>query len=155
MDCEQLIEEVLHDLAAEIDGQVVVKRSPLPTVVGNRARLRQLFQNVISNAVKYRRADGATLSIGCARVDGSWEFSFEDNGIGINPTHFSRIFQLFQRLHTREEFPGTGIGLASAKRIVEANGGKIWVESQLGSGSTFRFTLPPNDATSRLSVSDE
>jgi signal transduction histidine kinase len=155
VDCEQLIEEVLHDLAAEIDGQVVVKRSPLPTVVGNRARLRQLFQNVISNAVKYRRADGATLSIGCARVDGSWEFSFEDNGIGINPTHFSRIFQLFQRLHTREEFPGTGIGLASAKRIVEANGGKIWVESQLGSGSTFRFTLPPNDATSRLSVSDE
>jgi signal transduction histidine kinase len=114
----------------------------LPVIVGDGAQLAQLFQNLIANAIKFRRGQPPHIRID-AQADGkAWRFSVQDNGIGIAPEYFDRIFVMFQRLHTRGAYPGTGIGLALCKRIVEHHGGRIWVESEPGKGSTFKFTLP-------------
>jgi len=121
---------------------VRVTHGPLPEVMGDDTQLVQLFQNLVGNAVKFRSAASPQIHISSAPADGHWQFSVKDNGIGIDPAQFERIFQIFQRLHTRSEYPGTGIGLAVCKRIVERHGGRIWVESQPGQGSTFSFTLP-------------
>ena len=107
------------------------------------SQLTQLFQNVIGNAVKFRSPDRACqIHVGVQKNDSQWVFSVRDNGIGIDPQFFERIFIIFQRLHNREDYPGTGIGLAISKRIVERHGGRIWIESQPEKGSTFFFTLP-------------
>ena len=123
----------------------------LPTVVGDRARLTQLFQNLIANALKFSAADRAPLVSITAVEDGEWwRFSVTDNGIGISAAGQEKIFHMFQRLHAADRYPGSGIGLATCKKIVEQHGGRIWVESEAGVGSTFCFTLPK-----RLTVSQE
>jgi light-regulated signal transduction histidine kinase (bacteriophytochrome) len=105
-------------------------------------QIGQLFQNLISNAIKFRGEATPTVQISAEQQDGWWRFTVRDNGIGIAPEFADRIFIIFQRLHTREEYPGTGIGLAICKKIVERHGGEIWLESRKGEGSTFRFSLP-------------
>jgi light-regulated signal transduction histidine kinase (bacteriophytochrome) len=116
---------------------------PLPTVQADPTQLMQLLQNLLSNAVKFRSPDRpCQVHVSARAEDGQWLFSVRDNGIGIAGNAFARIFVIFQRLHTREQYPGTGIGLAICKKIVERHGGRIWVESRVGEGSTFYFTIP-------------
>jgi signal transduction histidine kinase len=116
----------------------------LPAVRFDAVQLAQLFQNLIGNAIKFRGESGPEIHIGVVRQDNAWRFSVSDNGIGIEPQYRERIFLIFQRLHTGEKYPGTGIGLALCKKIVERHGGRIWVDSQPGKGSTFYFTVPDN-----------
>jgi chemotaxis family two-component system sensor kinase Cph1 len=104
--------------------------------------LIQVFQNLLSNAIKFRGADPPRIDITAERRDNDWLFLVRDNGIGIDPKYFDRIFVIFQRLHTREQYAGTGIGLAMCKKIIERHSGRIWVESNPGSGARFFFTLP-------------
>ncbi len=120
----------------------VVEHEALPMVFGDRGRIVQLFQNVLGNALKYRAANAPHVRISTSRKENMWTIAIRDNGIGIERQYFGRVFSIFQRLHTRDEYPGTGIGLAICKRIVEHAGGAMWIESELGEGSTFYFTLP-------------
>jgi len=113
----------------------------LPTVIADERQLVQLFQNLIGNAIKYRSQEPPVVQVGAVRQEGEWLFWVRDNGIGIDPKYAERIFVIFQRLHTQEEYSGTGIGLAIAAKIVERHGGRIWVESESGQGATFYFTL--------------
>jgi light-regulated signal transduction histidine kinase (bacteriophytochrome) len=114
----------------------------LPTVKADATQLTQLFQNLIGNALKYRNERAPEIRVDAKPTEQAWLFSVQDNGIGIEPQYYERIFQMFQRLHTRAEYSGTGIGLAICRRIVERHGGRIWVESQPGAGSTFLFAIP-------------
>jgi signal transduction histidine kinase len=143
-DCGTVLDIVLTNLKVVIaEVKAVITRDPLPKIVADDTQLAQLFQNLIGNALKFCRKNAAPqIHIGATLKDGSWEFFIRDNGIGIAPEHFDRIFQIFQRLHTRQDYPGTGIGLAVCKKIVERHNGRIWVESQPNKGATFRFTLP-------------
>ena len=111
-------------------------------MTADRVQLRQLFQNLIENALKYRSAAPPEVAIAVAQEGGRWHFTVRDNGIGIAPEYADRIFVIFQRLHTQAEYPGTGIGLALCKKIVERHGGRIWLEAQAGGGTMFHFTLP-------------
>lgn len=124
----------------------VVTNDPLPAVHADPTQLAQLFQNLVGNAIKFCRDRTPEIHIGVERGQGGWVFSVNDNGIGIAPEYFERIFGVFQRLHTRQEFPGTGIGLSICRKIVERHGGKIWIESALDHGSTFFFFLPDQGA---------
>jgi chemotaxis family two-component system sensor kinase Cph1 len=120
-----------------------VTHDSLPAIMTDATQLVQVFQNLIGNAIKYRSAVVPQVHVSAARNGGNeWIFSVQDNGLGIDPQYFERIFIIFQRLHGRQEFKGTGIGLAICKKIVERLGGRIWVESQLEKGSTFYFALP-------------
>lgn len=130
----------LATLIAETDAVIIV--DPLPDVLADETQLEQLFQNLLSNALKFRLAKPPRIHVYAQRKDKLWYFSVQDNGIGIDMEQSERIFKIFQRLHTREEYPGTGIGLAICKRIVERHGGRIWLESTPGKGSTFHFSLP-------------
>lgn len=130
----------LHIVIQEHNAQIV--RETLPSIVGNATQLIQLWQNLIDNSIKYRRAESPKIEIGVTAELEQYLFWVKDNGIGIDPKYSDRIFQIFQRLHTRQEYPGTGTGLAICHKIVERHGGKIWVESELGQGATFYFTLP-------------
>ena len=114
---------------------------PLPRVLGDESQLVQLFQNLIGNAVKFRGTDPPVVEVAAQQIGGWWEFHVRDNGIGIAPEYLERIFVIFQRLHNRDAYPGNGLGLALVKKIVERHGGRIRVESEVGKGSTFRFTL--------------
>jgi two-component system, chemotaxis family, sensor kinase Cph1 len=123
--------------------RAVVTADAMPTIVADGTQLMQLFQNLIGNAIKFRKADELLqIHIGVQRREDDWLFSVKDNGIGIDPQFSDRIFVIFQRLHTRDEHPGSGMGLAICKKIVECHRGKIWVESELGQGATFYFTIP-------------
>lgn len=119
-----------------------ITHDPLPTVAADEAQLVQLFQNLLSNAIKFRRDDSPQIHISVSRDDKRWIVAHRDNGIGISPEYRARIFDIFQRLHTRDEYPGTGIGLAICKKIVEIHDGEIWVESEPGEGTTFLCSFP-------------
>ena len=142
-DCNTVISTVLSDLAAGLQQcQAEVHFLPLPTVLADRTELSQLFQNLLTNAIKFRGPEVPRIRVGAVLEESTWHFSVADNGIGIEPQYAERVFGVFQRLHTRREYPGTGIGLAICKKIVERHGGRIWVESIPGHGTTFHFTLP-------------
>lgn len=142
IDCHTVFEEACANLQLDINNnQAVVTCGILPTVMGDFSRLVQLFQNLISNGIKYRRREPPTVHISASHQEDAWFFAVKDNGIGIEAKYSDRIFQIFQRLHTQHDYAGTGIGLAICKKIVESHGGKIWVESQPGQGSIFYFTL--------------
>jgi len=140
---EDALQQALINLRGAIEESgALVTYDPLPTVLADEMQLIQLFQNLVGNAIKYHDTRIPKVHIVAARSSGKkWTFSVQDNGLGIEPQYFEKIFGLFQRLHKREEFAGTGIGLAICKKIVERHGGRISVESQSGHGSTFRFTL--------------
>lgn len=122
-----------------------ITHDPLPSVLADSTQLTMLFQNLLSNAIKFHGDDTPRIHLSVEPVDGYYQFCVQDNGIGIDPQFFDKIFLIFRRLHTREEYPGTGIGLAVCKRIVSRHGGQIWVESQDGQGSRFYFTLMRGD----------
>ncbi len=140
---ENALDQALLNLRGAIEEHgAQVSHDPLPTVMADEMQLTQLFQNLVGNALKYQNGGIPAVHISAAKNGGDqWNFSVKDNGLGIDPQYFEKIFGMFQRLHKREEFAGTGIGLAICKKIVERHGGKISVESQLGQGSTFHFTL--------------
>jgi ABC-type amino acid transport substrate-binding protein len=137
------LDEALKNLHKAIEESgAIITRDPLPVVRANLTEMTQLFQNLAGNALKFRDGRPPQIHIGCGREGDAWHFFVRDNGIGIEPQYLDRIFLIFQRLHTAEKYPGTGIGLAICKKTVEYHGGRIWAESAPGKGSTFHFTLP-------------
>ncbi|SDI80155.1 sensor histidine kinase [Nonomuraea jiangxiensis] len=140
----QALDIALESLSAAIeDSGATVTRDHLPLVNGNRPQLTQLFQNLIENAIKFRSADPPRVHLGVTRNGEMWEFTCSDNGIGVEPKYAERIFLIFQRLHPRDVYPGTGIGLALCRKIVEYHGGRLWLDgTATGPGATFRWTLP-------------
>jgi PAS domain S-box-containing protein len=143
VDCAVVLQNVLRNLQVAIaENNAVITHDPLPSLNADITQLTQLFQNLIGNALKFRREDPPQIYVGVERTNGKWLFSVRDNGIGIESQYTNRIFVIFQRLHNRTEYSGTGMGLAICKKIVERHGGKLWVESKPGEGSTFYFTLP-------------
>jgi len=148
VDCDLLLDGVLSALHLTIEeNHAVVTHDVLPKVTADGGQLGQLLQNLVSNAIKFHGADPPRVHVSAERRNHEWLFSVHDNGIGLDPQFANRIFVIFQRLHNREEYPGTGIGLALCKKIVERHGGKIWVESQVGRGATFYFTIPVDQRT--------
>ena len=143
VDTNRLVDQVIHDLRAAIDvAHAVVTRDDLPSVTADPSQLRQVFQNLIANGLKFHKpGETPRVHVSAAGSTTAPRFTVRDNGIGIEPRYLERIFVLFQRLHTREEYPGTGIGLAICKRIVERHGGTLSVESEPGAGTSFSFTL--------------
>jgi PAS domain S-box-containing protein len=145
VDLEGILNEALRNLQAAFkSSQATITREPLPVLAVDATQIMQLFQNLLGNALKFRSERPPEIQVGARHEPGRWVFSIRDNGIGIEPQYFDRIFQIFQRLHTRTHYPGTGIGLAICKKIVERHDGAIWVESAPGQGSTFLFSLPEN-----------
>ena len=149
-DCEAVVKRTLANLkvAAEEAGAAIV-HDPLPTVMADASQLSQVFQNLIGNAIKFRDTRPPRIHISAEYTAEGWVFAVRDNGIGIDPRHADRIFEIFQRLHSRGEYPGSGVGLAICKKIIERRGGRIWVESQPGKGSTFYFTIPVEEMRHR------
>lgn len=140
--CEDVLRQVLANLKLTAEeSSALVTHDPLPTVMADESQLVQLFQNLLSNAIRYRGQELPQIHVSAVQKGNEWVFAISDNGIGIEPQYFDRIFQMFQRLHGKE-YPGSGIGLSVAKRIVERHGGRIWVESEIRKGSTFYFTIP-------------
>ncbi|MCH7554012.1 MAG: hypothetical protein IIC82_08460 [Chloroflexi bacterium] len=149
-ECGPVLAAVLTDLQIAItDANAEVTHDELPWVMADAVQLRQLFQNLINNAMKFRGDQAPRIHLSATLGNGEWTFSVRDNGIGIDPKYFDRIFVLFKRLHTREEYPGTGIGLAICRKIVQKHGGKMWVESAPGEGATFFFTLRKSEVAKR------
>lgn len=146
IDTAEAFDEALFNLRGTIEyNNAVITRNDLPTVTADKSQLAKVFQNLIANAIKFKKENVPPKIHISTREDpqkNQYIFSIQDNGIGMDPQYAGRIFTLFQRLHTRDEYQGTGIGLSVAKRIIERHGGHIWVESELGKGSTFYFTLP-------------
>jgi light-regulated signal transduction histidine kinase (bacteriophytochrome) len=142
-EAQSALAEALRNLAAAIaETHARVTTDDLPTVLAERTQLVQVFQNLIGNAIKFRGSEPPRVHVSATRAEGLWTFRVRDNGIGIEPRFFERIFVIFQRLHGREEYPGTGIGLALCRKIVERHGGTIRVESEPGEGSAFYFSVP-------------
>jgi light-regulated signal transduction histidine kinase (bacteriophytochrome) len=150
VDCNFLLDQAISNLQVAIEeSHAVITRGTLPAITCNGPQMVQLFQNLISNAIKFRGRETPRIHIAAERRGEEWLFSFRDNGIGIDPRHHDRIFKIFQRLHSRDEYAGTGIGLALCMKIVELHKGRIWMESELGKGTTVYFTLPePGDSAS-------
>lgn len=147
-DCSAIVLKVMQDMELSLkESNAEVVCEELPVLQADKTQLSQLFQNLIGNGLKYHGATSPKIVIKAVRQANDWLFTVSDNGIGIAPEFFERIFVIFQRLHTRAEYPGTGIGLAVCQKIVERHGGRIWVESVVGSGSTFFFTIPATSHT--------
>jgi light-regulated signal transduction histidine kinase (bacteriophytochrome) len=144
VDCKKIIDDVMSDLQTMIQkSNALIEVTEMPRLNVYEIEMGQLFQNLISNAIKFQRKDSKPeLRISSVETNGKWKFSVKDNGIGIDRSHFERIFDIFQRLHTSGEYEGSGIGLANCKKIVELHQGEIWVESILGKGTTVNFTIP-------------
>ena len=143
IDCREVLDHALANLKSAIDEtNAVITHDPLPCLWADPTQMGQLFQNLIGNAIKYRGASPPRIDLAVRRQGDDWLFSVRDNGIGFDPKHRDRIFDIFQRLHNRDQYPGTGIGLAICKKIVERHGGRIWAESEPGRGSRFCFILP-------------
>ncbi|MDD1673113.1 MAG: PAS domain S-box protein, partial [Methanomicrobiales archaeon] len=138
-----IVDQAIQNLYTQVhESNAVITTDSLPVVKADSAQLEIVFQNLISNAIKFRRDEPPRIHISTVSGDKNWTFAVKDNGIGIDPAFHDRIFVIFQRLHTIDKYPGTGVGLAIVKKIIERHGGKIWVESEIGKGSTFYFTLP-------------
>ncbi|MGA8540512.1 MAG: ATP-binding protein [Terriglobales bacterium] len=143
VDCDAAMAEVMLSMEPAMqESGAVVTYEALPTVWAERSQITQLLQNLIGNAIKFRGNAAPEISVRAEKTGSNWTFSVSDNGIGIAPEHAENVFVVFQRLHTRTEYPGNGIGLAICKKIVERCGGKIWVEANTGAGSVFKFTMP-------------
>jgi light-regulated signal transduction histidine kinase (bacteriophytochrome) len=146
IDCTVVVERAVANLQAALEGRgALVTHGDLPTVDGDATQLSQVFQNLIGNAIKYCR-ETPRVTISATREGAEWLFSVRDNGIGMDAADAERIFGIFQRAHAATEYPGTGIGLAICKRVIERHGGRIWAESCVGKGTTFKFTLPAREA---------
>jgi light-regulated signal transduction histidine kinase (bacteriophytochrome) len=142
IDVNVLLAEVLEQLGSQIaDSGGAVVADTLPTVEGDWVQLAQLFQNLIGNALKFRGTEPPRVEVRGREEGGMWHFSIADNGIGIDTRNAERVFEMFQRLHTRDAYPGTGVGLAIVKKIVNRHGGRIWVQSREPRGTIFHFTL--------------
>jgi len=141
VDLNALVAEVVDSLAPPENIHVEVENR-LPSVLGEKTRLEQLFQNLVSNAMKYMDKEQGEIKIACMQEEDAWRFRVSDNGPGIEEKYFGKIFQIFQTLAPRDEVESTGVGLSLVKKIVELNGGRVWVESRVGEGSSFLFTLP-------------
>jgi len=153
LELESVLDIVLKNLQLVVeDTGARISHESLPAVLADDVQMVQLFQNLINNAVKFHGKEAPTVKITARREGGRWLVSVRDNGIGIDPQHNERIFVIFQRLHSRGEYSGTGIGLAVCRRIVERHGGRIWVESEPGHGSNFLFTLPTLEEQSSSSA---
>jgi signal transduction histidine kinase len=151
VDCNAVMEEVLQTLATAIqESGAGVTHAELPAVWADRTHVAQVLQNLVGNAIKFRGKEPPMVSVQAEKADQQWRFSVSDNGIGIAPENAENVFAVFHRLHARTEYPGNGIGLAICKKIVEHYQGKIWVESQAGSGSTFKFTMPSRGSDMRV-----
>lgn len=141
VDLNRVVREVIDSLAPAANITIAIDDS-LPTVIAEPTRIQQVFQNLISNAIKYMDKPAGDIRIACQPKDAQWQFSVSDNGPGIKQQHFEKIFQLFQTLAPRDRVESSGVGLALVKKIVEMYGGQVWVESVVGTGSTFFFTMP-------------
>jgi PAS domain S-box-containing protein len=151
LDLGSAVDEALAILGGVIDEAAAdVSRDALPEIRGDRVQLVQLFQNLIGNALKYRGTGPPAVHVSAAPEDGGWTISVRDNGIGIEPRHHEQIFEIFRRLHGHDRFPGTGIGLAICRRVANRHGGRIWVESEIGRGSTFHCFLPESQRDQAL-----
>jgi signal transduction histidine kinase len=151
VDMASVLVQARANLDASIrEQEAQIEVGPMPSVVGDQTQLVQLLQNLIGNAIKFRRQPSPCVRVTASRDGGCWQFAVEDNGIGIEKEHFDDIFQTFHRLHGRE-YPGSGIGLAVCKKIVERHGGRIWLDSAAGQGTTFYFTLPDSEKTAFVS----
>ena len=140
---EYLLSEALTNLQLTVEESgAIVTHDPLPIIRGDPLQLAMVFQNLLGNAVKFRGSEPPSVHVSARQENDEWIFSVRDNGIGIDPKFAERIFVIFQRLHDRTGYPGTGIGLSICKRIVQRHGGRIWVESEPGKGANFHFTLP-------------
>jgi light-regulated signal transduction histidine kinase (bacteriophytochrome) len=148
VDCNIILREVLTDLAVALnEAGAEIRADQLPVIIAHPTGIKQLFQNLITNGIKFSKKGVSPKIQICSEInDDAWKFSFTDNGIGIDKQHSEKVFVIFQRLHTRKEYEGSGIGLANCKKIVELHKGKIWIESIPGTGSTFHFTLPAGQA---------
>jgi signal transduction histidine kinase len=152
-ECNVVLEQSLLNLEQAItENQAVITHDELPTVLADESQLVQLFQNLLSNALKFRNDTPPRIHVGVRRSNGEWTFWVQDNGIGFDPQFAERIFVIFQRLHGRQDYPGTGIGLAICKKIVERHRGRIWVESQPERGATVYFTLPVGGEPSVIGI---
>jgi light-regulated signal transduction histidine kinase (bacteriophytochrome) len=152
VDCSLILEQVLRSMTATIqESKAVIRCEAMPVVVADAGLLRQLFLNLVSNALKFRKPQvQPQVDIRVRREGGEWLFSVTDNGIGIEDRYFERIFIIFQRLHGQSQVPGTGMGLALCRKIVEKHGGRIWVESTPGEGTTMWFTLRDQESGGQL-----
>ncbi len=146
VDLEKVLDNVLSNLSISItEFNVTIFHDPLPTIFADQNQMLQVFQNLISNAIKFHGPNPPKINISSQKTEKKWILSVADNGIGIDPKHQKQIFEIFKRLHTRAEYPGTGIGLSTTQKIITHHGGRIWVESEPGKGSTFYFTIPSAD----------
>jgi signal transduction histidine kinase len=156
VDCDAAMKEVLLSLGPAIqESGAVITHGALPAVWADRSQMTQVFQNLIGNAIKFRGKEPPAISVQAEKASQHWLFSVRDNGIGIAPEYAENIFVVFHRLHARTEYPGNGIGLAICKKIIERNGGKIWVEAQADHGSAFKFTMPCDGPAEKELCGDE
>jgi PAS domain S-box-containing protein len=156
VDMEKVFAQALDSLQANIENnRAVITHDPLPAVLGDSEQLVLLIQNILENAIKFRGKEPPRIHVGVSQVTDRWLFYVRDNGIGIDPRYTERVFVIFQRLHSREDYRGTGVGLAISRKIVERHGGRIWVDSEPGKGATFYFTLQPVEEMPAVGVVPE